>query len=86
VIFAKVSAPEVASSAPLMAVIKHMLKVRREVMEGRVTDSEARAAVSDATLRAVVETGGTTPAPSSASAAAATRPPAEEEPRIVELD
>lgn len=50
-IFAKVSVPEVASSAPLMAVIEHMLKVRRQVTEGRVTDSEARAAVSDAALR-----------------------------------
>jgi hypothetical protein len=83
VIFSKVSAPEVAGSEPLMAVIEQMLKVRRRLSEGRVTEAQARAEVSDAALRAVVETGGTTPAPAPAPPPI---PEEEPEPRIIELD
>lgn len=84
VIFAKVSTPEVAGSETLMGVIEHMLKVRGQVAKGNITESEARADVSDVALLAVAGMGGTTPTPDATPVDHPEK--VDEGPRIVELD
>lgn len=78
-LYKHVSNPDVAANEALMGVIEQMLTERARVHSGLVTDTEARATVSDTALKAVIAAGKVT----QAAAGSASAP--EEESRIEEI-